>query len=87
MPGRTADLAAAVAQKTVAWPCELTDACLDGVPAHARNALALDVRAQPETGEAVRSYAQRALSGGPGGVEPYRTWGCRLRRKRLPSPT
>ena len=70
-----ADLAATFAPKTVAWPYELAKAYMAGVPEPARDALALAVRAQPQTGEAVRRYAQRALADGPESVEPYRTMG------------
>jgi hypothetical protein len=68
-----ADLAATFAGKTVAWPYELAKAYMGGVPAEMRDALARAVRAQPETGEAVRRYAQAALAGRP--VDPYRTMG------------
>ena len=70
-----ADLAATFAPKTVAWPYELAKAYMAGVPEPARDALALAVRAQPQTGEAVRRYAERALADGPESVEPYRTMG------------
>jgi hypothetical protein len=73
-PGATvADIVRTLAGKTVAWPYELAKAYMAGVPADARDALAVAVRAQPETGEAVRRYAQAALGGRA--KEPYRTMG------------
>lgn len=72
-----ADLAATFAGKTIAWPYELAKAFMGGVPAEVRDALALAVRAQPETGEAVRRYAQAAVEGRP--VDTYRTMGLLTR--------
>ncbi len=73
-PGATvADAVRALASKTVAWPYELAKAYMGGVPENVRDALALAVRSQPETGEAVRRYAQAALAGRS--VDPYRTMG------------
>ncbi|MCR6495156.1 hypothetical protein LJB71_02110 [Thermomonas sp. S9] len=73
-PGATvADAVRALAAKTVAWPYELAKAYMGGVPPGARDALALAVRSQPETGEAVRRYAQAVLEGRA--AEPYRTMG------------
>ncbi|SFF27430.1 hypothetical protein SAMN04488120_101326 [Fontimonas thermophila] len=43
------------------------------LPAAQRDALAVAIRSQPETGEAVARYARAVLSGQP--VEPYRTMG------------
>jgi len=83
MPGGTAadDVARAVARKTVAWPYEAAKAYMADVPAHLRDALAAAIRSQPETGEAARRYAERAL-GVRGGariegarVDPYQTLG------------
>lgn len=74
MPGATVvDTVRALARKTVAWPYELAKAYMGGVPEDVRDALALAVRSQPETGEAVRRYAQAALAGRS--VDPYRTMG------------
>lgn len=73
-PGATVvDTVRALAGKTVAWPYELSKAYMSGVPQGARDALALAVRRQPETGEAVRRYAQAALAARE--VDPYRTMG------------
>jgi hypothetical protein len=83
MPGGTVadDVARAVARKTVAWPYEAAKAYMADVPMHLRDALALAIRSQPETFEAARRYAERAL-GMRGGqpiegahVEPYQTLG------------
>lgn len=74
-------VAQAVARKTVAWPYELGKAYMTAVPESARDALALAQRAQPETGEAVRRYAERALGERQGApvwdveVQPYQTMG------------
>ncbi|MGE4367456.1 hypothetical protein [Thermomonas sp.] len=77
-PGATvADAVRALASKTVAWPYELAKAYMGGVPPGARDALALAVRGQTETGEAVRRYAQAVLAGRA--VEPYRTMGLLTR--------
>lgn len=75
MPGgsRAEEVARAVAAKTIAWPYELAKAYMAGVPAAQRDALAVAIRSQPETGEAVARYARAALSGKP--VDPYRTMG------------
>lgn len=73
-PGTTVvDTVRALVRKTVAWPYELAKAYMGGVPENVRHALALAVRSQPETGEAVRRYAQAALAGRA--VDPYRTLG------------
>jgi hypothetical protein len=83
MPGGTVadDVARAVARKTVAWPYEAAKAYMADVPVHLRDMLAQAIRSQPETGEAARRYAERAL-GVRGGqpvegahVEPYQTLG------------
>jgi hypothetical protein len=83
MPGGTVadDVARAVARKTVAWPYEAAKAYMADVPVHLRDRLAQAIRSQPETGEAARRYAERAL-GRRGGqpiegahVEPYQTLG------------
>jgi hypothetical protein len=87
MPGESVadDIARAVAKKTVAWPYELAKAYMSGVPEEARDALAVAIRSQPETAEAARRYAERAL-GARGGqpidgaiVEPYQTLGLLTR--------
>lgn len=83
MPGDTSadDVARAVAKKTVAWPYETAKAYMGGIPANTRDALAAAIRSQPETGEAARRYAERALgvrNGAPievAHVEPYQTLG------------
>jgi hypothetical protein len=83
MPGATVagDVARAVARKTVAWPYEAAKAYMADVPVHLRDALALAIRSQPETGEAARRYAERALgvrNGAPiegARAEPYLTLG------------
>lgn len=84
MPGGTvaADVARAVATKTIAWPYELAKAYMTGVPATARDALALAQRSAPETAQAVRRYAERALGMRNGApidplveVQPYQTMG------------
>jgi hypothetical protein len=83
MPGGTVadDVARAVALKTVAWPYEAAKAYMADVPVHLRDALAIAIRSQPETGEAARRYAEQAL-GMRGGqpidgaiVQPYQTLG------------
>jgi hypothetical protein len=63
MPGGSVadDVARAVAKKTVAWPYEAAKAYMADVPAHLRDALAVAIRSQPETGEAARRYAEQAL--------------------------
>lgn len=75
MPGesRAEDVVQAVAAKTIAWPYELAKAYMADVPAAQRDALAVAIRSQPETGKAVARYARAALAGQP--VEPYRTMG------------
>lgn len=75
MPGasRAEDVAQAVAAKTIAWPYELAKAYMADVPAAQRDALAVAIRSQPETGNTVARYARAALAGQP--VEPYRTLG------------
>lgn len=55
------DLAGAVARKTVSWPYELAKAYANDIPEAQRDAVALAQRRQPETGEAARRYAERAL--------------------------
>lgn len=61
-PGATVvDTVRAVAEKTVAWPYEVAKAFMAAVPAAQRDALALAVRRQPETGEALRRFAEAAL--------------------------
>jgi hypothetical protein len=84
MPGRSVagDVARKVARKTIAWPYELAKAYLSDVPPHLRDALARSQRRLPETGEAVRRYAERALGlrngepiPGPVEIQPYQTMG------------
>lgn len=55
------DVAGAVARKTVAWPYELAKAYAADIPEAQRDAVALAQRRQPETGQAARRYAERAL--------------------------
>jgi hypothetical protein len=83
MPGGTVadDVARAVALKTVDWPYRTAKAYMEDVPVRLRDALAVAIRSQPETGEAVRRYAERAL-GMRGGqpikgahIEPYQALG------------
>jgi hypothetical protein len=50
-----------VAKKTVAWPYETAKAYMGDIPANTRDALATAIRSQPETGEAARRYAERAI--------------------------
>lgn len=55
---RTAE---AAARKTVAWPYEIGKAFQQAVPEAQRDALAEAIRRQPETGEALRRFAEAAL--------------------------
>lgn len=83
MPGGTvADTVRAAARQTVQWDYRLAKAYMDEVPASARDGLATAMRTQPETGEVVRRYAERALGvrqgapiPGPVIVQPYQTLG------------
>jgi hypothetical protein len=88
MPGASVaeEIAQAVAAKTVAWPYEIAKAYMSTVPAHLRDALATAQRQQPETGEALRRYAERVLGvrrgeplAGPLEVAPYQTTGLLTR--------
>ncbi len=82
-PGNTViDAVWAMARKTVAWPYELAKAYMVSVPQASRDALAQAIRSQPETGEAVRRYAERALGlrnaapiEGSMDAQPYQTMG------------
>lgn len=76
------EVAQSVAKKTVAWPYENAKAFMSEVPAPVRDALATAQRLQPETGVAVRRYAERVLrerNGAPidprVNVEVYQTMG------------
>ncbi|MCX7685539.1 MAG: phage head morphogenesis protein [Acetobacteraceae bacterium] len=61
-PGATvAQAVRAAAAKTVAWPYEIGKAYMDAVPPARRDALAEAIRRQPETGEALRRFAEAAL--------------------------
>jgi len=83
MPGGTvSDTVRTMAKKTVQWPYETGKAYMTGVPADTRDALARAIRTQPETGEVVRRYAERALgerNGAPidplAAAQPYQTMG------------
>jgi hypothetical protein len=88
MPGGTVaeEVARGVAKKTVAWPYEAAKAYMDDVPERLRDALAVAIRSEPETGEAARRYAERALGArndapipGPVIVQPYQTLGLLTR--------
>ena len=59
--GSASDTVRPLAKKTVAWPYELAKAFMTSVPFAVRDALATAQRLQPETGEAARRYAERAL--------------------------
>lgn len=82
-PGATvADhIAETVAAKTIAWPYELGKAFMQAIPVAIRDALAIAQRSQPQTGVALRRYAERALgqrNGAPidaGPLPPYQTLG------------
>jgi len=62
-PGATvsARTAAAAAKKTIAWPYEIAKAFQEAVPEAQRDALGEAIRRQPETGEALRRFAEAAL--------------------------
>lgn len=55
---RTAEVAA---RKTIAWPYEIGKAFQEAVPEAQRDALAEAIRRQPETGEALRRFAEAVL--------------------------
>lgn len=74
------EIAEVAARKTIAWPYEIAKAYMDQVPEIARDALAIAQRGQPETGEVLRRYAERALGLRPGAdVQPYQTMGLLTR--------
>jgi hypothetical protein len=73
------EIASSVAGKTVSWPHELARAYMESVPVGIRDALATAQRAQPETGQVLRRYAERVLgvrngsAVGPVLVQPVQT--------------
>jgi hypothetical protein len=73
-PGESvSDTVRTAAQKTMKWDYRLAEAYMKEVPEAQRDALALAIRNQPETGEAVRRYARRVLEqvgASRGGVPP-----------------
>lgn len=74
------EVAEVAARKTIAWPYEIAKAYMDQVPETVRDALAIAQRSQPETGEVLRRYAERALGARPGAeVQPYQTMGLLTR--------
>jgi hypothetical protein len=74
------EVAEIAARRTVHWPYELAKAYMVQVPENVRDALALAQRSQPETGEVLRRYAERALGARPGAeVQPYRMMGLLTR--------
>lgn len=75
-PGESAlDAVQATAKKTVNWDYRLAKAYMDEVPATQRDALATAIRSQPETGDAVRRYAQRVAEKVEADVPPFQTMG------------
>lgn len=73
------EIAASVAGKTITWPHELARAYMESVPVGIRDALATAQRAQRETGQVLRRYAERVLGVrndapvGPVLVQPLQT--------------
>ncbi|MBI3245325.1 MAG: phage head protein [Deltaproteobacteria bacterium] len=75
-PGESvSDAMKVAAKKTVQWDYMLAKAYMSDVPAAQRDALTTAIRTQPETGEAVRRYAQRVLGKAEADVPPYQTMG------------
>jgi hypothetical protein len=69
------DTVRTAAQKTVNWDYRLARAYMEEVPAVQRDALALAIRTQPETGQVVRRYVRRVLEKIEADVPPYQTMG------------
>lgn len=65
-----------MAEKSRAWPYEISKAYMEGVPDHLRDQLSLSYRALPSVADDARRYAERVLRGDdPGQLPAYRTLG------------